>query len=121
MKKEIKTETYQGLLCLHTAGDADDVLFLSSLKDPLARELQWMNSKKVTVRYWVTDRQVTKEEAEETFVQLCMGKAKADYGSHYSDMTGYLWTDEELNVGGHNIIEELKSYVGKWLIMEVDA
>lgn len=115
----MSTTTYQGLLSFHTHGEADDILFLSSLKKPIAEELEWMHGKQVTVRYWLTDQQCTREEAQESAVLTAMGAADVDFGAHYSDYTGYLWTDEELKVGGHDLMAELRSHVGKWLILDV--
>lgn len=114
-------KTYEGLLCLHSYGEADDILFLSSASNPLAEELEWMHRKNVTVRYWVTGKPCSKEEASAEFLKTCMGAADVDFGSRYSELTGYLWTDEELCVGGHDLIAELKSNVGKWLILEVEV
>ena len=51
---------------------------------------------------------------------IVMGDANVDLQSRYSEITGYLWTDEDLNVGGHDLLAELKGHVGKWLIMEVE-
>jgi hypothetical protein len=39
----------------------------------------------------------------------------------YSETTGYLWTDEKLQVGGHDLIEELSGSAGKFLIFEADV
>ncbi len=112
--------TYQGFLSLRSWGEADDILYLSSLHDPLAEELGWMRCKNVSVRYWITDKQCTRDEAVEAAVLIAMGAADVKLQSWYSDTTGYLWTDEDLNVGGHNLLAELKSNVGKWLILEVE-
>lgn len=114
-----KTEIYQGLLSMHSWGEADDVLYLSSLKDPLAEELGWMRGKQVTVRYWITDKQCTRNEAVEAAMLIVMGVADVKLNSRYSEGTGYLWTDEDLNIGGHDLLSELKGGVGKWLILEV--
>src|SRR5690242_19039246 len=101
--------TYQGLLCLHSHGEADDILFLHSNADPLAELLDIvMHDRQVTVRYWITDKQCTKEEAEEDAMQVAMGRAETGFGSRYSEMTGYLWTDEDVKIGGHDLIDELK-------------
>ena len=116
----MKTKTYQGLLTEHSYGEADDILFLSTVSDPLAEELEWMRGKQVTVRYWVSDNEATKEEASEDAMKQVMGKADGEFGARYSEITGYLWTDEELKVGGHDLLDELRSGVGKWLILEVD-
>lgn len=117
----MKTNTYQGLLCLHGYGEADNILFLSSLEKPLAEELEWdIKKKTITVRYWITDKQCSRDEAQEAFMKRVFGMAECDFESHYSEITGYLWTDEDLKVGGHDLLAELKSHIGKWLILEID-
>lgn len=121
IKQESKTVSYNGLLSLHQSGDASDVLYLSSVSEPLAYKLSWISNKNITVRYWITDIQVTQEQAETAFLQTCMGMAEVKFKSHYSEMTGYLFTDEDLIVGGHDLMAELKSYVGKWLILEIKS
>jgi hypothetical protein len=113
-------KTYEGLLSLHAYGQADDILYLSSVMEPLAEELQWMVQKKVTVRYWISDRQCSKEEISAEFTKVLFGASDGQFGARYSEITGYLWTDEELKVGGHDLIMELKSFVGKWLILEIE-
>lgn len=118
--EESTTNTYEGLLSLHSWGEADDILFLSSLRDPLAEELDWMEGKNVTVRYWITDQQCTREEASEAAMMTVMGLADVRLESRYSELTGYLWTDEDLEIGGHDLLSELQSSVGKWLILEVE-
>lgn len=96
------------------------MLFLSSLKSPLAEELEWMSGKNVTVRYWITEAPCTKEQAIESAMLIVMGFTQVNFWSRYSELTGYLWTDEDLIVGGHDLIAELKSHTGKWLIMEIE-
>ncbi len=115
------SNTVAGLLSLHDDGEGMDILFVSSLSRPLAEELEWMNGKQVTVRYWISDKQSTKEEAQQGFIEELMGKADVDYHHAYSEITGYLWTDEDLKIGGHDLIAELKSYIGKWLILEIET
>lgn len=118
----MKTLTYRGLLSKHSWGEADDILFLSSMSDPLAEQLQSdIVRKQVTARYWITDKEATKEQAQEHFVRQLVGAADCDFGSCYSEITGYLWTDEECKIGGHDVIAELRSHVGKWLILEIDV
>lgn len=118
-----------GLLSLHNAGDADDILFISSLKNPLVEELndfiggsyyQRHNETRVNVRYWISNKQMDKTELQEEYLKTVMGLSESDYGSRYSDYTGYLWTDEKWNVGGHDLVSELKTNVGKWLTLEVE-
>ena len=113
-------KTYQGLLSLHNSGDSHNVLYLSSLAEPLIEELYWISQKIITVRYWITDIKVTKGQAVEGFVAELVGCGKAGFCARYSEMTGYLWTDQDLKVGGHDLLAELESYVGKWLILEIE-
>lgn len=86
----------------------------------MAEALSWIRGKQVSVRYWVTRQEVSKAEAQEHFIRELMGNGDARFGARYSDLTGYLWTDEELKVGGHDLINELKGHAGNWLILEVD-
>lgn len=117
----MKQLNYQGLLTKNGHGDSEDIIFLSSLHDPLAEELQReMDEKQVSVRYWVADRECTKDEVQENFIKRLCGYANCDFFAHYSEMTGYLWTDEECKIGGHDLLQELRSYLGKWLILEID-
>lgn len=116
-----RTRTYAGLLSTRSHGDADDVLLLSSLSYPLADELEWMSGETVTVRYWITDRPCSRDEAQTAFLRTLHGTADVEYRSRYSELTGYLWTDANIVVGGHDLLAELTSHVGQWLIMEVEA
>jgi hypothetical protein len=76
----------------------------------------------LTVRYWVSDHELESvNEATEAYLASYYGHAEADYSMSYSEITGYLWTTEELMVGGHDLLEELKSHVGYYLLMEVIA
>lgn len=116
-------EVYQGYIYLGSNYEEDDILFIDTFEDPLVEVLEWITRKKVTVRYWICPEKMDVEEAEEEFVKVLIGSADANYCMNYSEYTGYLWTDEELNVGGHNLLDELKSHAdgGSYLIMEVET
>lgn len=126
-----QTIGYAGQLSLHEWGEADDILFLSydssrsgdfHGNDPLAEALESsIADKTVTCRYWITDQQCSRDKAQEQFLKMIHGATDIEFGSRYSELTGYLWTDEEVNIGGHDLIRELKSHVGKWLILEFDV
>lgn len=73
----------------------------------------------VSVRYWVCDQEITKDKAAEVTAEIAMGLTSADYRVHHSDITGYLYTDETFTVGGHNLIEELEGFEGRYVILEV--
>lgn len=111
----------QGYICLHSLDEATDILFLHSIEPQLSQKLYHLiHNKTVTARYWITDKETTKEQAQEMFIKKLFGEAECEYGSEYSEITGYLWTDDKCKIGGHDLIEELKSYVGKYLILEIE-
>ena len=112
---------FSGLIRIYDYGEAEDLLFLSSLEKPLARELEVIHNKSVSVRYWITEKECTKEDAIEGLIRKICGETHIELTSHYSDYTGYLWTDEYLNVGGHSFIDELYGQEGKWLILEIEV
>lgn len=118
----VKILTFSGLLCLHEGVEGEDILYLSSLRGPLAKELGLLiRRKNVTARYWITDKQCTKDEAVESTVAVLAGNASCDFGAHYSELTGYLWTDEYVRIGGHDLIAELRSHAGKWVLLEIEV
>lgn len=119
----MEIKTYAGKLRLGDYGDCEghDILFISSLEDPLAEVLDSdISGRTVSIRYWICDVEMTKNQANESFLRTLMGLADVDFGPVYSEATGFLWTDEEIKIGGHDLLVELKSYVGKWLILEID-
>lgn len=73
----------------------------------------------LSVRYFVTDEPREAEELESALASLVTGEGDAKYYVAYSETTGYLWTTEELEVGGHDLLEELRASIGKYLRLEV--
>lgn len=103
-------------------GESDDVVFLSGMDEPLAQYLEEeIMFKCVTVRYWITDAEVSLEDAQEAAVRQLYGDFRAEFCARYSELTGYLWTDEELKVGGHDLLNELYTNKGKWIILEISC
>ncbi|MNO21509.1 hypothetical protein D3C76_112830 [compost metagenome] len=88
----------------------------------LADYFEQFVGKCVTVRYWVNDRalesvdQAVELTLEEAFGQ---GAVHANCTHHWSEVTGYLYTTENAKVGGHDLIAELESWVGKFVLMEI--
>lgn len=112
-------ETMSGFLILKELELGEACLCLDSPDVPLVDELQHLTKNVVSARYWVSDKKCTKEEANELFIKKLHGCLEAKFCINYSELTGYLWTDEELKIGGHDLLEELKSYVGKFLVLEI--
>lgn len=109
---------HTGFLKLGSNSKEDDILFLDS--EPLAEKLDYLHRKFATVQYYISDKKVTLEQAQEKFLNSLFGQIDVDYTMQYSETSGYLWTDEEFNVGGHNLLQELKTYHNKYLILIVD-
>ena len=107
--------------------DSADVIFIDDLgrkfpEEPLADQLAWLSGEQVTVYYYITDKKCTLEEAQEQFLKMMYaGEAECEFHAHYSDITGYLWTDENLVIGGHDLLEEIRSHVGSYLLLEIEV
>lgn len=113
------TKVHAGFLRIGGNGEGNDILFFES--EPIAEELEYLHGKIATVKYYISEKEVTLEHAEELFIKSLFGQIEADYCMRYSEITGYLWTDEELNIGGHDLLKELKTFDGKYLILLVDT
>jgi hypothetical protein len=74
---------------------------------------------RVDVSYYISDNEGSVEELQEWFIRYLFGDAEAEYQSNYSDYTGYLWTDENINVGGHDLLSELRSQRDKFCHLEI--
>lgn len=117
----MKTIIYKGLIREGLRGENDSALFIGDAEEPIAQEFYSdLQGKQVSVRYWISDTKKTKEELQEGFLKTLFGAVDADYGDAYSEITGYLWTDEELNIGGHDLVSELRNYINKFVYMEIE-
>jgi len=120
------TETYAGTITEAAYGDASHALFLRGQAawgyEPLAEQVASAideHGANLSVRYFITDREHSLEELQERLVKRIVGVGDAVYSDHYSEITGYLWTDQELNVGGHDLLDELSSHVGQYCHLEI--
>lgn len=121
----LNQKVYTGWLG-ETYGDGYDELGISISPDtpgvPLVEIIEkdmYEHGSYLSVRYFISDKVATLQELEKDFMETVYGKAEADFCRRYSDYTGYLWTDEKLNVGGHDLLKELKSYKGKFICIEI--
>lgn len=98
--------------------------------EPLAKrvyELASYGRRTVSVSYHITDGPLNADQLTELLIAKLSGVSLAgdhdiEYFHRYSDLTGYLWTNEKLQIGGHDLIKELSTYLGKWchLIIKLD-
>lgn len=121
------TVRYRGVLALHDHGEAMDILFLDNTghrnqPDPLAETISDdldRHGRYASVRYWTAGTPMGDEAIMDSAVRAMLGEADAQYGAHYSEITGYLWTDEDINVGSHDLLEELKAQAGRYCLLEI--
>ena len=120
-KKAMETKVYKGIVREGDYKENWDALFIGEGGQPIAEIFEEdFEAKQITVRYWTSDEEKTKEELQESVLRKLFGDVNARYSDAYSELTGYLWTDEELNVGGHDLLKEIRSYLGKYIYLEVD-
>lgn len=119
-----ETRTYRGTITQRDHGEAFDILFLSDDgDDPLARRIEDdMDElgRYLSVRYFIADAERSLAELEDSLIRQLVGDAEVEYHSHYSEVTGYLWTDENIVVGGHDLLSELDSSLGKFAHLEIN-
>jgi hypothetical protein len=117
-----ETKRYRGILRLSSHGEGDDILFLGSGDEPLAEDLSddiERHGRFLSVRYWTASAPESDKAMEEGAIRAILGEGDARFGHAYSEITGYLWTDEEINVGGHDLLEELRSQEGRYCLLEI--
>ncbi len=118
----MKTKVYKGIVREDNYGENWDALFIGENSQPIAEIFKEdFESKQVTVRYWTSNKEKTKDEIQESALRKLFGDVEANYNDAYSEITGYLWTDEDLNIGGHDLLEEIRSYLCRFIYLEVDV
>jgi hypothetical protein len=130
MSETVTTVLYRGHLTQRDHGEAMDVLFLGDgegrdpfADEPLARRIaddMGAHGSYLSVRYWTSDAEMTDDGLRECAVRALFGDGEGTrYSAHYSEVTGYLWTDEDIMVGGHDLLAELESHLGRWCLLEI--
>lgn len=91
-------------------------------EDPLAEQIKLgmeEHGEFLSVRYYVAPERFEPEFVTEAVAMLMAGEGYANVGHAYSEVTGYLWTNEEIEVGGHDLMAELNHHKGKFLDLEI--
>lgn len=79
----------------------------------------WYN-KYASIQMLTGDTPIDMDHIDETKIVSMEGDVSSHYYHRYSDYTGYLWTEEGFKCGGHDVPEILKSYMGKYIHMEIE-
>lgn len=111
MDKEI---VFSGYIKNGDYGDNYDAWLLGDKPVTLLFQYNNLLNKNLTISYYISDKEKTLEEAKEGFIKSLFGISSGVYSDHYSEITGYLWTDEDLQIGGHDLLGELGCYEGKY-------
>jgi hypothetical protein len=91
---------------------------------PLAEEFKDhdLANRTVNIRYWISDTEDTPDVIKECHLKTLIGVVDVDYGYiFYSEISGGQVTAEKLMVGGHDLIKELTSFNGKYILLEIEA
>jgi len=126
VKKELTPVIFRGQIILASNGEETVLYLLDSRtwdtgRTPLAKELanyRW-NKPFLSVKYYVSDIEIPEDKMEATYLKYLYGENNSEYCMHYSDLTGFLFTTEEIVIGGHDLMKELRTHLGKWLHMEI--
>ena len=123
-----KTLIIKGLLVNTTNNEGDDLLGVVLMDEKnkancvvLADHLRYtVCDKFTTVRYFTSSKYIeSSDDATEKLMLEHFGAAQVEYHMAYSELTGHLWTTEEIKVGGHDLLNELRSSIGYFVYMEI--
>jgi len=118
----MKQLIYNGFIKERDFGENDQALFIGEMPLPLVKEFEeCLKGRQVSVRYWVSAKEKSKDQIKEDALRRILGFVDAKYDDIYTESTGYLWTTEDLSIGGHDVIKELRSHAGKFVYLEVDV
>lgn len=128
---------YRGFLRLGSNGEEDDILFLLDIAtqavplpkfihtvdlDPLSTTIAddiEAHGQYLTVRYFTANQALSEEELTLDLIKTVSGAGESKYEMHYSDITGYLYTIDDTEVGGHNLHRELLGQVGRFCHLDI--
>lgn len=120
-------KVYRGFLRLGSNGEEDDILFLAKDREDQGEILTELvgadiniHGNYISVRYFTADEEMSIDDLTMDLVKQMSGVAEARYRMKYSEITGYLWTDEDLQIGGHDLLYELKGHAGRFCHLEVE-
>jgi hypothetical protein len=118
------TDRYRGVIRVGDHGDSMDVLFLGDepYGDPLAEEISEAmeeHGSYLSVRYWMADVPLDDAVIERSALGWLLGEGDVEFHAHYSEITGYLYTTQEIEVGGHDLLAELSSQAGRYCLLEI--
>lgn len=128
MMSKTTTKIYRGFLDVRDWGESEDVLFLDynkieqaqyPLADIIEEDMEEAGNF-LTVRYWITEGEAPDDEIKMNMGRIAMGDSEVQFDALYSEYTGYLWTEEAIKIGGHDLLEEFKRLEGYYCLLEIE-
>ena len=96
-------------------------MFLNGHEKPLKTIIQ-VDSEKfgnyLIIKYWISDKKLSEGELDEKFMDTYYNSEKGNI-TIYFEISEYLWKDEGKGCK-HDLIGELKSYIGKYYRLEIN-
>lgn len=80
---------------------------LTYLSEAMEELVGWSGSI-ATIQWHVASEPKGFYALEENLAKVVMGDVSAQFSHAYSDLTGYLWTNEKIEVNGHDVLEEIE-------------
>ena len=130
----MKVFTYEGWLDVRDDANGEKAIFLFEnqkpsrhdvlCEEPLFKRITEetnFRGEKVFVRWWAAGRQATRQELSDDIAMQALGAGDCKYYARFSDLTGYLWTDNWFKVGDHDIKAELETLKGMWVLLEIEV
>jgi hypothetical protein len=121
-------KTFCGWMDIEKNSEGDEVLSIkgegskhSQFLIELLQDYQLKYGSYISLRYWYCDKPFKREDANEMAFLTAASRVK--YNIVYSEATGYLWTTEEFEIGGHDMVKIWKSLCASasiYIIIEID-
>lgn len=134
------TKTYQGKISVESWLEQSNAVLVGSysIACRVSEDME-EHGRYLTVRWAIANQPVTLEESAMHVLSMLDGVEQdglaiidggdlyhweddtaVKYFTAYSEITGYLWTEENLQIGGHDMLAILRENEGRFLVMEID-
>ncbi len=90
-----------------------------ALTKEMEETIGWLDSY-ASVAFVISEQPIQADTVDEATIEILYGDVDHKYFINISSFTGYLWTDEEFVVGGHDLRAILKQNMGKYIHMEIE-
>lgn len=85
--------------------------------------MESFGQRKLSVRYWLSNKPCTKQEMQEGWLKTISGFASAEFSQNdfqYSEYTSGTDYDTDFKIGNHNMLSILSKEQGEFIIMELE-